>query len=685
MSKTIAEIGMMIAGTGLIAIGALTGNPLLEGLGVTAVLSGFGLLLRPPVPGGPATSTSFDQGVSPRRVVYGQFQTAGVLTYASFPPSQNLSTDNQYLHLLYTLTGHEILSFDAVVVDGYIYNFGASLSDILWDSTALWWHVDPGPSPTIQDFYWQHMFFEFDFGRANSGAQPFPNLALSDPAWTSACLQRACAKVHVILRADTAQPALYPSGQIPNIEFLITGKRVLDPRVVTAWQASTAYTRYSYIIDNHASVWVLLSAGGTSGSTRPNFEATSTPGTTLTDGSLTWTQCTFPFNNISSTAIAWNNRIVNDGWPGGTATLYSVMESLGYLYVCTVAGATGAVHPNLTPTQGTATTDGSATWVCLGPGPLAANPSNSALAVYDYLQDSDAGMAASPASIDTASVIAAANVCEDQALIIWNLDGTKVYENQYACDGIFDHTQVRGNVLQALCDSMAGWIVPPGDMWHLYAGAYVSPIVSLTDDDMRGPVKGDFRLSKRDVANSIKGTYRPQFLPPNPAAAITLTQAPKNWQSQNFPPYQANGLAGKPNYLNSEDGSQVIWQDITLDFTTSVWMAQRLAKIVLMRLRFQQTLTLQCKMTAFQIEAGDTFGLFHARWGINGGIFEAIQASLSMEGTGSGKSDAAPTIGVDFVARQVDPSIYSFTPPQSAGTYGEYSPFGVTGVFSGVE
>ena len=102
-----------------------------------------------------------------------------------------------------------------------------------------------------------------------------------------------------------------------------------------------------------------------------------------------------------------------------------------------------------------------------------------------------------------------------------------------------------------------------------------------------------------------------------------------------------------------------------------------------MRLRFQQTLTLPCKLTALQLEAGDTFYFTHPNWEIFSGIFEATQCSVDFD-HGSGK-DNSPTIGVDIVARQVDPSIYTFTPPSSSTNFGEYSPYGVTGVMTGVE
>ena len=708
MSKTVSEIGMIVGGialaaipglqwAGIIALSAPAGlMSAMFGIGISSALSGVGMALRQtPAPVGGQTSIAFANGVSPRRVVYGQFQTAGVLTYASFPPSQNLSTSVQYLHLVYTLTGHEISSFDAIAIDGTVYNLG---TDIIWDPTSGYWHLNPesysGGSPPTNDFYWQHILFEFDFGR-NSNNQPFPQLAAADSSWTSACIQQGCSKVHVVLRADDGWSAVFPSGEIPNIQFLITGKKIVDPRIVTAWQGATNYLKHQWFEDNRGIVWVQTNTSGTSSATasRPNFEGSGTSWpVTVTDNTLSWTTWGQSLATIETCIDATpqghlvKNRLVNDVWqPGATYTQNAIIEApLGYLQQQTASsGTTGTSEPVFSTTLGGTTTDNTEAWVCLGRSQHAINPSNPALVIYDYLQDSDAGLGASAASIDSSSVIAAANVCEEQVLIIWNADSTVVYENLYSCNGTFDHSSVRGNVLTSLCASMAGWVIPPGDFWHVFAGTYVTPTVALTDSDMRGPIKGDFRLSKREVANSIKGKYVPSFLPTNPAAALSLTQIPPTWHSQSFPPYQANGLAGKPNYLNSEDGGQIIWQDVTFDFCTSIWLAQRLAKITLMRLRFQETLTLACKMTAFVLEAGDTFYFTHSRWNLIGGVYQASQCSITFD-SGSGK-DAAPIVGVDIVARQVDPSIYEFTAPTSSSNYGEYSSFGITGVMTGVE
>ena len=701
MSKTVEEIGLIVGGIALIAVGAFTGLGPLVGIGVSTMLTGVGMALRPVTkPVASVSVLSFDNGNSPRRVIYGQSQDAGVLTFAGFPASQNLQTTNQYLHLVYTLTGHEISSFDGVAIDGIIYNFGPNgvIGDLYYGGGVgdNLWHLMPGGSSGINDMYWQHAFFEFDFGR-NSNVQPFPELVSADPSWSSStCRQQGCAKVHVILRADSGWTAVFQAGQIPNIQFLVTGKKIIDTRVPIAWKPSTGYEAKTYIVDNRTIVWVQENSGATSGTAgaRPNFEGTASFPATLADNTCSWNSYGDGQASISAGGDGnpqghlVNGRLINDAWqPGACWTVGSIIEApLGYLQQSTAAGISGATEPAFIPSVGATAVDGTQHWICLGRSWNAINPSNSALIVNDYLQDTDYGLAAPLASIDLYSVSAAANVCEEPQLIIWNADNTVVYENLYATDGMFDHSSNRGDVLSSMCAAMAGWAIPPGDLWHVFAGSFQTPLVTLGDGDMRGPIKGDFRLSIRDVCNGVKGKFRPAFIPANPAAVVSMTQLPGIWREQSFPAYQANGLGGKPNYLNTEDGGQILWKDLQLDFTTSLWMAQRLAKITMMRTRFQQGLVLPCKTAALQLEAGDTFGYTHLRWNILGQTFEVTQASISMEPAGEGRGEKdGPALGVDLIARQTDPSIYEFTGPSSASDFGEYSPYGITGVMTGVE
>jgi hypothetical protein len=68
-------------------------------------------------------------------------------------------------------------------------------------------------------------------------------------------------------------------------------------------------------------------------------------------------------------------------------------------------------------------------------------------------------------------------------------------------------------------------------------------------------------------------------------------------------------------------------------------------------------------------------------WGILAQSFLAEQCSLVLDNS----NKDAPAIAIDLVARQTDASVYTFTPPSSSTNFGEYSPWGITGVMTGVE
>lgn len=323
-------------------------------------------------------------------------------------------------------------------------------------------------------------------------------------------------------------------------------------------------------------------------------------------------------------------------------------------------------------------------WLCLGvptAGIAATNPSNPALIIYDYLTNTDYGEGADPSTIDMDSINAMANLCEETVVVTVASNGGTVSENRYNCDGVFDYGTARGDVLKALVASCAGVLVPPGDLWHLFGGVYSPPVVALTDADLRDSIKFDFRISRRDICNGVKGTIMPSFVPTN-----TTEAQPAPWRWTDFPPYQGNGLQGHPDYL-TEDGGQIIWKEVRFGFCTSIWQAQRLAKIVLMLLRFQVSGHLACKLTAFQVQAGDTITFTHARWAAllqpPPITFFVTQATQVIE-----MKNGAPCIGIDLVLRETDPSIYEFAAPtlyQPPSTPwvegdGEYSQYGSLGV-----
>lgn len=254
--------------------------------------------------------------------------------------------------------------------------------------------------------------------------------------------------------------------------------------------------------------------------------------------------------------------------------------------------------------------------------------------------------------------------------------GPSVKERRFACNGAFESSSAYGDVLKSLALSMAGFVVPPGDCWRVYAGSFVPPEVTLADADCRSSIKGEFRLSARDTCNGVKGQYIPAFLPINPLGPLSASPASAAWKKTDFPPVQ------RANYI-AEDGGRILWKDIQLDFTISLWMAQRIGRIVLERLRRQITISLPAKLTGVALLAADTMQFLHPRWGtVNPPVpttFQVAHTSLRVEA----QADGVPAFGTDLILRETDEKVYEFAEPTSPTDFGDYSGYGQTGIGAG--
>ena len=252
---------------------------------------------------------------------------------------------------------------------------------------------------------------------------------------------------------------------------------------------------------------------------------------------------------------------------------------------------------------------------------------NPALILADYLCDTRYGMGCTYSTeIDETALIAAANICDEAIPLA--AGGT---EPRYTCDTVIDTSTKPQDVIQAILGSMAGSAVFIGGRWRIQAGAYVTPTITLTESDLRGSVRVQSRVSRHENFNAVKGT----FVSPS-----------DNWQATDFPAVISATFA-------TEDNGETVYKDVDLSCTTSGTMAQRIAKIDLLRARQQISVGLPCKLTAYRLQPGDTVMLSLTRMGWSSKVFEVIASTFSPESDG--------TLGVDLSLRETTSSAYSWS------------------------
>lgn len=212
---------------------------------------------------------------------------------------------------------------------------------------------------------------------------------------------------------------------------------------------------------------------------------------------------------------------------------------------------------------------------------------NPALCILDYLTSAD-GLACSADEIDTASFIAAANVCDELVTIAAN--GTT--QKRYTLDGAFNLDQKPIDIIDDMLTSCAGTLVYVAGKYRLYAGAYDAPTDTLTASDLAGPIELVTKPPRRELFNTVRGT----FIHPG-----------RNWQASEFPAYSEAALI-------AADG-ETITTDIEWPFTTDEIRAQQLAKLMLRRSREALTVRVPVKYAGLRYCVWQTLNVTLADFG----------------------------------------------------------------------
>jgi len=220
---------------------------------------------------------------------------------------------------------------------------------------------------------------------------------------------------------------------------------------------------------------------------------------------------------------------------------------------------------------------------------------NPALVIRDYLTDATYGLGASASEIDDTSFIAAANICDENVAI----DGGGT-QKRYLFDGVIDTADSPRSNLRKMLTSLGGALYYSNGKWEIKAGAYVTPTVTLDEDDLAGGLTITTANSGRESFNTVKGQYI------SPRTQYELTD---------YPPI--TNATFKSDDLNEE---RIL--NLNLPFTSDRRMAQRIAKQYLFRSRQEIAVNARFKMSAFQFNVGDTVMITNARLGWTQKVFE---------------------------------------------------------------
>lgn len=218
------------------------------------------------------------------------------------------------------------------------------------------------------------------------------------------------------------------------------------------------------------------------------------------------------------------------------------------------------------------------------------------------------------AQIDDAAIIAAANVCDISVNYIATVPGGATYSGfveQFRCGYVAKSGMKPQDALDDIAESMAGKWVLVGDKLKLKAGAYTSPVMTLTDDDF-----GDARQVQ------IQPT-RQRDQQVNIVTGVCVDDR-ADYRVVDMPRVIASA------YVTADGGE--LPMEVEFAAVPFLPQAQHVAGIMLRDARNALTITAPFKMSAYRLEVLETVAITNSRYGWSAKTFEILSRRWTLEG-----------------------------------------------------
>lgn len=195
---------------------------------------------------------------------------------------------------------------------------------------------------------------------------------------------------------------------------------------------------------------------------------------------------------------------------------------------------------------------------------------------YALMPRSDGGCGEPPERIDFPSVIAAANICEED-IPYYSL-------KRYECNVVLSTESLLKDNMQEILSAMAGAWIPKGNKLYLYAGAYRTPTLTIDSTWLRGGASISTRTSIPDLYNAVR---------------VTLIDEEDKYQAQEGEPKISAAY-------ESQDGGERLWRDLSLTSVTNYTQADLIAQMEHKRSRYQMTIDLPLNLRGLDLAVWDT-------------------------------------------------------------------------------
>ena len=213
-------------------------------------------------------------------------------------------------------------------------------------------------------------------------------------------------------------------------------------------------------------------------------------------------------------------------------------------------------------------------------------------------------------------------------------------EDLYKANGITNMAADGTGVLEGLLSACAGKLSYINGKFVMFAGATVTPDMTITDDNLLAPISVATKNSGGETFNTVKAVY---------------VDANNNYVATDSPVYTDSTLIANDTPSGESQANYRKTLELQLPFTDTTTMAQRLQRTALLHSRQEVSLSVLCNIAFMQLQPFDWVYLTNERLGYTNKTFEVLATNLEVI-----ESDDVPILATRLALKEIDSSVYSF-------------------------
>ena len=487
---------------------------------------------------------------APRQIIYGRARVGGTITHM-----QTSGTDNNLLSIIVVLAGHEVEELETVRVNDTNLTTTSS-GGFQYATNSEFTNSDNDNKFGVSNSLLRFRFKDGSQTTADSTIVGATNLGNSDK-FTS------CAYVLVQMVFDSEK-----FSSLPNLSFIVKGKKVYDPRnpsAAPAFSTNPALCIRDYLTDTQyglkakdSEILDTTAIGGFAGAANTCDTPTSLQTATVSIAQTNST--TIPITSSGLTLIKAGDTV-------------------------TGSGITGTV--TVTQRRGN-------------------------------------------------------NVFLDTAVTVAQGVTLSFGQPAYTANGLADFSTNGKAVLEGLLSSCAGKFSYVNGRFLMFAGASVTPEMTIEDDNVLSPISINTKSGQGESYNQVKSVF---------------VDSNQNFTATDTPLYSDSTFLANDTPSGESNVNYKKTMELQHPFTDNATTAQRLNRISLNYSRKDMTCSVTTDLGYLQLQPFDVVRVTNSRLGFTNKQFEVINQKITIVGD---QKDGAGVLGVQFELKEYDASIYTF-------------------------